>query len=150
MVSIRNKRVLQEYAIEKTWHAGIVLTGPETKSIRLGQMSLKGSHVKVIGGEVFLLNAQITPYKYSDTSGVDPKKSRKLLLKKSEILQIQGLIQQKNRALIPIAVESDRHRIKVSIGLGRGLKQYERRELLKKRDQKREVESQVKGKLRGF
>ncbi len=150
MAVIKNKIAFQEYAIEKTWQAGIVLTGPETKSVRIGQASLKGSHVKVIGGEVFLLNAQITPYKYSVQTDIDPKRTRKLLLKKSEINQIIGLTQQQNRTVIPLVMEMGKHHIKLSIGLGRGLKQYERRELLKKRDLKREVESQIKGKLKGF
>lgn len=149
MATIKNKSVFREYEIEKTWQAGIVLTGPEVKSVRLGQVSLKGSHVKVLSGEVFLVNAQITPYKFSKQEDYDPKRTRKLLLKKSEINQLIGLIEQKKRALVPVAIEIDR-RIKVTIGLGRGLKQYERREKLKRRDQKREVEAQVKSSLRGF
>ena len=150
MVSISNKNAKREYEIEKTWQAGIVLTGPEAKSIRLGQASLKGSHVKLIQNEAYLLNAQITPYKYSDQREVDPKRSRKLLLRKSELEQMQGLSEQKNRTLVPLSLESGKHTIKLIVGLGRGLKQYERRELVKKRDLKREVETQVKGKLKGF
>jgi len=150
MVSISNKNAKREYEIEKTWQAGIVLTGPEAKSIRLGQASLKGSHVKLIQNEAYLLNAQITPYKYSDQREVDPKRSRKLLLRKSELEQMSGLSEQKNRTLVPLSLESGKHTIKLIVGLGRGLKQYERRELVKKRDLKREVETQVKGKLKGF
>lgn len=149
MVRIKNASAYREFAIGDTVVAGVVLTGPEVKSIRLGQASLKGSHVRIVGGEAFLLNAQITPYKFAQQADYDPKRTRKLLLKKRELNRIAGILQQKGLTLVPLALFAQRT-VKLEIGVGRGKKQYEKREELKKKQQKREVERMLKGKLRGF
>lgn len=149
MTKIVNKIAQRDYEILKTYVAGIVLTGAEVKSIRLGQASLKGSHVKFLKGLPMLVNAQVTPYKYSRQVDEDSKRSRALLLKKREIDQLIGFSQQKGLSIIPLSLLSQRT-IKLEIGVGRGRKKYEKRDQIKKRDQKREMEKQLKGRLKGF
>lgn len=149
MATILNKAAKREYEISSTYVAGVLLTGPEVKSVRLGQASLKGSHVRVMGGEAFLLNAQITPYKFAHLPDYDPKRTRKLLLKKRELDQIASLSQQKGLTVVPLALVAQRT-IKLEIGIGRGKKQHEKREALKRKDQKREVERMLRSKMRGF
>lgn len=149
MATILNKAARREYEISSTYVAGVMLTGPEVKSVRLGQASLKGSHVRVVGGEAFLLNAQITPYKFAHLSDYDPKRTRKLLLNKRELDQIASLSQQKGLTVVPLALVAQRT-IKLEIGIGRGKKQHEKREAIKRKDQKREVERMLRSKMRGF
>lgn len=145
MVLIPNKKARAEYAISKTLTAGIVLSGAEVKSLRARQGSLKGSYVKLVGGELFLINAQISPYKFSDPRKTyDPKRSRKLLVKKSELLELQALQEQKKVVLVPLAIELLGNLIKVKVGVGKGLKKYEKRERIKKRDLERDVAREMK------
>lgn len=146
---IINKLARREYEILSTFTAGLLLTGPEVKSLRLGQASLRGSHVKIIGTEAFLLNAQITPYRFASQKELEPKRTRKLLLKRRELDRLIGASQEKGRTLVPLAFKTGRT-IKLEIGIGRGKKQHEKREELKRREQKREVERTIRGRLRGF
>lgn len=139
-----NKKARHEFAISSEYLAGLVLSGPEVKSLRNKSGSLSGSFVKVVGGQGYLLNAQITPYKFADTSEYDPKRTRKLLLKKRELLELQEISQQKGRTLVPLSIEAVGRHIKLRFGVGRGLKQFEKREKLKKRDQERETARQLK------
>lgn len=145
MILVSNRRARAEYAISKTFTAGIVLSGAEVKSLRLKQGSLKGSYIKLVGGELFLLNAQISPYKFADSRlEYDPKRSRKLLIKKKELLDLQALQEQKKVSLVPLAIELNGKYIKVSVGVGKGLKKFEKKERLKKRDQERDVAKELK------
>ncbi len=148
MQLVINSKAKHEYEILTTYQAGVVLTGPEVKSLRSKQASLKGSHVKVVGDEAFLLGAQITPYQYADTTKYDPKRTRKLLLKKKEIFQLKEASAQKGRTLVPLAFELERNKIKLSFGIARGKKQHEKRSELRKRALKRDVERETKQKLR--
>jgi SsrA-binding protein len=138
MILIKNKKADFDYSFQRTLHAGVVLTGGEVKSIRKQSGSLVGSFVKVIGNEVFLLNAQITPYAYADNREYDPKRTRKLLLHRREIADLQVASEQKGISLIPIAFELAGRNIKVLIGVGRGKKQFEKRAVIKARDLARE------------
>lgn len=145
MVLIPNKKARAEYAISKTVTAGIVLSGAEVKSLRLRQGSLKGSYVKIVSGELFLLNAQISPYKFVDPRrAYDPKRTRKLLVTKKELLEMQALQEQKNVVLIPLSIELLGNLIKVKVGIGKGLKKHEKRERIKKRDQARDIAREMK------
>lgn len=146
---LTNKKAHHDYEISKTLMAGIVLTGQEVKSLRLKHGSLKGSHVKIIGGEAFLLNAQINPYSYADTREYDPKRTRKLLLQKKEIFQLSEASNQQGWAIVPVKCVIQNGKIKVEVGLGRGKKSYDKRAQLKKRTQKREIEKQLKHRVRG-
>lgn len=144
MLLLKNKKAFSEYAIEFELIAGVVLSGSEVKSLRLKSGSLSGSFVKIISKEAFLLNAQITPYKFADNREYDPKKTRKLLLKQKEIAQLESIVQSKNRTIVPLSFELLGRQIKLRIGVGRGLKKFEKREKIKKRDQEREISRTIK------
>ncbi len=144
MSLVFNKKAQHEYEISKKFIAGIVLSGPEVKSLRLQQASLNGSYIKEIGKELFLINAQINAYSFAKQDNYDPKQTRKLLLKKSEVEALTEASKQKGFAIIPIAFFISHNMIKLEIGLARGKKEYEKREAIKKRDLKRELASENK------
>ena len=150
MLLVVNKKARHDYQIEDTLLAGIALTGPEVKSLRLKQASLKGAFVRLIKGEAWLIDAQISPYKFADNSDYDPKRMRKLLLKKKELGRLAGLKEQGGRTIVPLAFKLVNNRIKLEIGVGRGLKKHEKREQLKKRADRREAQRWLKSKLKGF
>jgi len=148
MVLLENKKSRQEYEVLSTLYAGIVLTGGEVKSLRNKSGSFTGSYVKIIGNEAFLLNAQITPYKFSDNEDYDPKQTRKLLLRKKEI---ESLAEQENTrgfTIIPLTFELIENKIKLKIGVARGKKQYERRAEMKKKANERDIQREIRDKVR--
>ena len=138
-----NKRANFDYEIIRTWEAGLALTGNEVKSIRLGLASLKEAYVIIKNSELFLTGAHIGKYPKSGEMTYEPTRDRKLLLKKSEITQIIGLKTQQGLTLIPIKLYTRGHRIKLEIGLGRGRKKADKRELIKKRDIDREIRREL-------
>ena len=144
MLLVKNKKASYEYELGKKYQAGIVLSGAEVKSLRLKHASLNGSYIKAIGNELFLINAQINPYSFANNEDYDPKKSRKLLLKKREIQHLIENSQQKGYAIVPISLELVRNKIKVSLAIGKGKKEFEKRDSIKKRDLKRELSKQIK------
>ncbi len=148
MLLIENKKARFEYEIQSTLQAGVVLSGAEVKSLRNKSGSLTGSFVKVIGDEVFLLNAQISPYTFADNRDYDPKRTRKLLLHRSEISKLMESQNQKGSVLIPLAFELEGNTIKVKVGVGRGKKQFEKRAATKQRDIERDIRREVKDKVR--
>ncbi len=139
MVLLENRKARFEYEVIDTYHAGIVLSGAEVKSLRGQHGSLNGSFVKVLSGELFLLNAQISPYPYADNRDYDPKRTRKLLLKKHEIATLQTISQQKGLTLVPLKVISAGRMIKLEFGVARGRKTHEKRAKLRERDLAREA-----------
>lgn len=140
-----NKQALHDYDILSTYEAGIVLSGPEVKSVRNGSISLKGSYVSVHNSELLLLNAHIGHYPFASRKDLaDPTQSRKLLLKKSEIRHISGKLTTIGLTVVPLKVYTARNRIKIEIGIGRGRKTYEKRELLKKRSIEKEIRQRLK------
>lgn len=144
MILVQNKKARFEYDIEKTYLAGVVLTGAEVKSLRLKHASLTGSYVQIQSGEAVLLNAQINPYSFADSTEYDPKRTRKLLLSKKEILELEELHKNGKRAIVALSFELKGRLIKLKIGVGRGLKKYDKREKIKKRDQERQIKRQLK------
>jgi SsrA-binding protein len=143
----KNKEGLYDYEILESWTAGIVLSGPEVKSVKLGQISLKGAFVQTDShNEVWLVNAYIGPYKPAKSvqTGYDPSQRRKLLLKKREIDSILGKKSQKGLTIIPISVYTNRRLIKVEIGLARSKSKIDKREAIKKRETKREIDRLVR------
>ena len=149
MVLIKNKKAHHEYEITKTYSAGIVLSGAEVKSLRLKHGSLTGSYVKYIAGELFLLNAQINPYKFSKNEDYDPKRTRKLLMRKKEIYQLAEASTKKGWGIIPLTFELHSQKIKLVLGLGRGKKLFEKREILKQKAIKMDIAREMKQKIRG-
>jgi len=144
MLLIANKKARHEYEISQTTQAGVILLGAEVKSLRNKSGSLSGSYVKAIGNELFLIGAQITPYKFADNTDYDPKRTRKLLLRKKEIFDLKTAADKKGWTLVPLSFELIKNKIKLKIGLGRGKQEFEKREKLKKRDLKREMQRENK------
>jgi len=144
MSLVFNKKAQYEYSISKKFTAGVVLSGSEVKSLRLQQASLNGSYIKEIGGELFLINAQINGYSFAKQEDYDPKRSRKLLLKKSELNSLIEASRQKGFAIVPLAFFLSHNLIKLEFALARGKKEYEKRESIKKRDLQRELASKNK------
>lgn len=145
MLLLDNARARFEYEISDTLVAGVVLSGGEVKSLRGKHGSLAGSFVKIIGDEIWLVNVQISPYPFANNVDYDPKRSRKLLLKRHEILKLKTDAQQKGRVLVPLRIEALGHFIKVIIGVGRGRTTVDKRAVVKKREQARELDRFVKG-----
>lgn len=139
-----NKKASHDFLIESTVQAGVMLTGPEVKSLRRKAASLKGSFVKPIGNELFLVNAQISPYPFADNREYDPIRTRKLLLHKKEVLRLLEATSQKGWALVPLSFEVVGRNIKVLVGLARGKKLHEKRAELKKKAIQRDVDRELK------
>ncbi|MFA6184400.1 MAG: SsrA-binding protein SmpB [Parcubacteria group bacterium] len=135
-----NKRASFDYALTDKYEAGLVLTGAEVKSIKTGHLSLKGSFVTFKGNELYLTNADIPFYKFAgDPTGYDSRRSRKLLVKKSEIKSLLGKGKVKGLTLVPIRVYTKKRLIKLEFGVGRGKKEYDKREDIKKKDSTRKM-----------
>lgn len=147
-MKIVNKKATFDYAILDRFEAGIVLSGQEVKSLRSGHAKLDGSFVRILGNEAYLINAQIFPYLYARPEGYDPKKTRKLLLHRRELVSIKSKIEGANLTLIPISWYTKGPRIKLEVGLARGKKQYEKREKMRREQQKRELERDFRGKVK--
>lgn len=144
MLLIANKKARLQYEISQTVQAGVILTGAEVKSVRNKSASLTGSFVKPIDGELFLIGAQITPYPFADNTDYDPKRTRKLLLHKREIHRLIEAISRKGWTLVPLSFDLEKNKIKLSVGVGRGKQEFEKREVLKKRTLKRELAAEMK------
>jgi SsrA-binding protein len=144
-----NKKAWHDYDILEKIEAGIVLTGAETKSTRLGRVQLKDSFARVTDEEVFVVNLNISAYKFSRDEDYEAKKTRKLLLKKAQIKRLAGKLQQKGLSLVPLRMYEKNNRFKLELGLVRGKKEFEKREQKKRADIKREVAREVKARYRG-
>lgn len=139
-----NKKARFDYEILEKFEAGIVLNGQEVKSIRNGNISLKGSYVIIRGGEPYLVGANIPPYQPKNASpDYDPERSRKLLLNKKEIDHLVGKVEERGLTLIPLKVYTKYARIKLEFGIGKGKKKSDKRETIKKRDTDREIKREL-------
>lgn len=147
-MKIVNRKAHYDYTILDRFEAGVHLTGPEVKSLRGGHGKLEAAFVRIIGSEAYLVNAQIYPYAFARLENYDPKRTRKLLLHKKEIISLKGKIEGSNLTLVPLSWYTHGPRIKLEVGLARGKKQYEKREAKKREDQKRELEQEFRGKVK--
>lgn len=136
----RNKRARHEYQILDTWEAGLVLTGPEVKSLRAGRASLAEAFARVERGEVWLHDLHISPYDPASQWNADPVRPRKVLLHRREIRRLIGGVQEKGLTLVPLELYFRRGFAKVTLALARGKKLYDKRETMKRRTAEREVE----------
>ncbi len=134
-----NRKAKRDYYILESFEAGIELVGSEVKSIREGKVSLQDSYGVVEGGEVFLLNMYISPYKNAAHFVPDPRRKRKLLLHKSEIKRLAGKVEQRGLTLIPLRVYFSRGKAKIELALARGKPKRDRREEIARRDAEREM-----------
>jgi len=140
-----NKKAGYKYQILEKYRAGIVLTGQEVKSVKMGRISLQGSFVVVKGGEVFLIGAKIPPYQPKNAPiDYDPQQSRKLLLKKEEIKKIIGKTGQKGLTMVPTMVYTDHGKIKIEFAVVKGKKKFDKREKIRKREIERKIRRELK------
>ena len=144
-VSIRNKKASFEYFFVETYTAGIVLTGTEIKSIRMGKASLVDSYCYIHNGEIWVKGMNISPYFFGSYNNHEAKRDRKLLLTKREIHKLQEATKQVGFTIVPTLVFIDaKGRAKMDIALARGKKEYDKRESLKQRDAKKEMDRAMK------
>lgn len=140
----QNKKASHDYHIEETFEAGLVLTGPEVKSLRLGKASIKDSYAKISEGEAFLVSAHISPYSFSPMEDVDATRTRKLLFHKKEIRRLYGKSRERGYSLIPLKLYFKDGKAKVEIALAKGRKLYDKRERLKRKAQEREISRAIR------
>lgn len=130
----KNKKASFNYEILDKIESGIMLTGAEVKSVKNGQINLTDAFVRIEKGEAWLWNAEIAPYKYADIKHYDSRRSRKLLLKRSQIDSLKGKIEQKGLTLVPTMVYLARGFVKVEVGLGKGRREFDKRKRIMKRE----------------
>ncbi|MCD4756614.1 SsrA-binding protein SmpB [bacterium] len=138
-MKITNKKAYFNYDIKDTFEAGIVLTGAEVKSIRSGRCNLSDAYVKIFDNQLWLVNADIAKYKYDGNVDYDSARSRKLLVKRREIDQLERKLKQGRLTLIPVSIYTTRNLIKVQVGLGKGKRKHEKKNVEKDRDVKRDM-----------
>lgn len=139
-----NKKAYFDYFIEDTYEAGIELVGTEVKSIRMGKCSIKESFIQINSNEIFVYGMHISPYEKGNIFNKDPLRTRKLLLHKSEIMKLKNQISEKGYTIVPLTVYFKEGKVKVSIGLAKGKKLYDKRDSIAKKDMKREQEKELK------
>ena len=139
-VIAQNKKAYHDYFIEETYETGMVLQGTEIKSVRNGKVQLKDSYARISNGEVFLENMHISPYEQGNRFNHDPLRTRKLLLNKYEINQLVRTLKVDGYTLVPLKIYLKNGFAKLLLGVGRGKKKYDKREDMKKKEAKREVE----------
>ena len=139
-----NRKAYHDYFIEETYEAGITLLGTEVKSLREGKANLKDSYALIKGNEIFLLNCHISPYSHGNIQNHDPLRTRKLLLHRKEINKLWGKLTQKGLTLIPLKIYFKKGKAKVEIGLAKGKRKYEKRESIKEKEAKREIERHLR------
>ncbi|MFZ5853153.1 MAG: SsrA-binding protein SmpB [Chloroflexota bacterium] len=139
-----NRRARHEYSISETFEAGIVLTGTEIKSVRAGKVSLADAYARIERGEAWLVGAHIAPFEAAGRFGHEPKRTRKLLLHRSEIDELLGRTKAKGLTIVPLRLYiSERGVAKVELGLARGKQLHDRRRDIAERDARRDMERQV-------
>ncbi|KOF57330.1 MULTISPECIES: SsrA-binding protein SmpB [Clostridium] len=139
-----NRKAWHDYFIEETYECGIELVGTEVKSIRGGRANLKDSYAEVRNGEIFACNIHISPYKEGNIYNVDPLRKRRLLLHKSEITKLIGYTAQQGYTLVPIAMYLKNRRVKVKLAVAKGKKDYDKRDSLREKAAKRDIERSMK------
>lgn len=148
MIEINNRKARYDFEILETYEAGIVLTGTEIKSIRLGKANLKDSYAIVRNNELCLLNMHISQYKEGNIFNHDETRTRKLLMHKKEIFKLRDSIEREGNTLVPIKLYFKGNNAKILIGLAKGKKTYDKREAMKKRDSLIEIKKELKNNYR--
>lgn len=143
-MEILNRKARFDYFVEDEIEAGIVLTGTEIKSIRLGRVNIKDSYAIIRNEEIYLLNTHISSYDKGNIFNHDEERTRKLLMHKSQIKKLNNKVTLEGYTLIPLKIYFVKGKVKVLIGVCRGKKNYDKRESIKERDLRREIEKQYK------
>ena len=136
----KNSKAYHDYFVDDTYEAGIALFGTEIKSIRGGQVNLKDSYCSIKDGEIFVVGMHISPYEKGNIFNREPRRDRKLLMHKREIMKLAGLVGQKGYTLVPLSLYFSGARIKVEVGLCRGKKLYDKRDADARKEADREME----------
>jgi SsrA-binding protein len=140
-----NRKAYHEFHIEDKFEVGLVLTGTEVKSLREGKANLKESYGKIKNGELFLVNAHISPYSCGNIYNHEPKRERKLLMHKREIAKLFGKVKERGFTLVPLSMYfNDRNTAKLELGLAKGKTLYDKRESIKKKDEKRLTDREMR------
>ncbi len=140
----QNKKAYHDYFVEESMEAGIELFGTEVKSARKGKINLKDAWCSVDNGELFVNGMHISPYEQGNIFNRDPYRVRRLLMHKKEIHRLLGLTKQDGYTLIPLSAYFNRGRLKIQVGLCKGKKNYDKREVMAKRDAQRSIERTLK------
>ena len=135
-----NRKARHDFFIEDEYEAGMVLSGTEVKSLRLGKVNLKDSYARVKDGEVYVYQLHIGPYPFAYYGNHEPLRTRKLLLHKQEIKRINSKVNEKGHTLVPLKIYFKAGKVKISIALAKGKRQYDKRESIKRRDEQRELD----------
>ncbi|MCP4691440.1 MAG: SsrA-binding protein SmpB, partial [Desulfobacterales bacterium] len=135
-----NRKARHDFFIEDTFEAGIVLKGTEVKSMRNGRTNLKDSYARIKNGEVFVYQMHISPYPFAHYDNHEPLRPRKLLLHKYEINKLYGKVNEMGFTLVPLKVYFKNGKVKILLGLAKGKRKHDKREAIRRRDQKRELE----------
>ena len=142
-VFAENRRARHDYAVLDTIECGIALSGTEVKSVRHGGVSLAGSYAAVLGGELWLVGADVSAYKFGNRFNHDPKRNRKLLVHSKEVLELKMKSEAKGLTLVPLKLFLKRGRIKLDLGVCRGKALHDKREALKKKAVRRDLEREA-------
>lgn len=141
-----NRKAYFDYEILETFEAGLVLSGHEVKSIKTGHAKIQGGHVLIRVGEAYLVGMHIPPYQPNNTPpNYDPDRTRKLLLTKKELSYLTGKMHEQGLTLVPLSVYTKRGLLKLSVGVARGKKKYDKRAVMQKRESNRKIERTLKG-----
>ena len=143
-----NRRARHDYHIHETFEAGIVLTGTEIKSLRGGRANLTDSYARIENGELFLISAHISPYDQGNRFNHEPRRNRKLLMHKAEILRLLGKTREKGYTLVPLKIYLSHGLAKVELALASGKDLYDKRQSAAEKDAKREVERTLRDRQR--
>lgn len=141
----KNRRALHDYEVEDRLEAGIALLGSEVKSLRAGKGNLTDAYVKFADGEAWLVNAHISPYDFSNRQNHEPLRERKLLLHATQIRRWQARVKERGYTIIPLSLYFKGPHVKVELGLGRGKKLHDKRDAVKERDDRRDMERAARG-----
>ena len=139
-----NKKAYHDYFIDDKYEAGIVLSGTEIKSLRMGKCSVKESYIRIEKGEAFIYGMHISPYEKGNIFNNDPLRTRKLLLHKQEIRKLTGKLAEQGYTVVPLQVYLKGSLVKVEIGLAKGKKLYDKRQDIARKDARREAERDFK------
>lgn len=143
-VVAENRKARHDYIIEDKYEAGIVLAGTEVKSLRMGKANLKDAYARIKNGEVFVYQMHIGVYPFAYYDNHDPLRSRKLLLHRHEIKKLYGKVNEKGYSLIPLRLYFKAGKAKLSLALARGKQSHDKRDTIRRRDQKRELDRERK------
>ena len=143
-VVAENRKARHDYHIEETFEAGMVLTGTEVKSLRQGRANLRDAYAAIENGELFVYNMHISPYTHGNMFNHEPKRTRKLLMHKREIMRLLGQTQERGYTLVPLKVYFRRGLAKMELALAKGKKLYDKRETIARRDEKRRIDRILK------